>query len=194
MNQTSKYHQSDEQLEEEHRWIVKAQKDISFFEKLYSKYYEQIFRFVYKHLDDKELAFDITSQVFLAAMTNLKKYESRGVPFSSWLYKIALNELRKSFKTNESLRTINVEKADLADLLADIEEENPEEHVIALTMVLAGLPQQDAELIELRFFQRLSFKEIGVIAEITEANAKMKVYRILDKLKKEITRYSNQLL
>jgi RNA polymerase sigma-70 factor, ECF subfamily len=38
------------------------------------------------------------------------------------------------------------------------------------------------DLIELRFFQQLSFKEIADIYGITEANAKMRIYRILEKM------------
>ena len=41
------------------------------------------------------------------------------------------------------------------------------------------------DLIELRFFQEMSFKEIADIYSITEANAKMRVYRILEKLNKK---------
>ena len=49
---------------------------------------------------------------------------------------------------------------------------------------LNGLPQESIDLIELRFFQELSFKEIADIYSITEANAKMRIYRILEKMNK----------
>ncbi|MEO1099557.1 MAG: sigma factor-like helix-turn-helix DNA-binding protein [Bacteroidota bacterium] len=40
------------------------------------------------------------------------------------------------------------------------------------------------QLIELRFFEELSFKEIGYLLGLTEVNAKVKTYRVIDKLKK----------
>jgi RNA polymerase sigma-70 factor (ECF subfamily) len=49
---------------------------------------------------------------------------------------------------------------------------------------LNELPQENLDLIELRFFQELSFKEIAEIYSITEANAKMRIYRILEKMNK----------
>ena len=45
------------------------------------------------------------------------------------------------------------------------------------------LAPDQVDLIELRYFQGISFKEIAEIYNITEANAKMKIYRILEKLK-----------
>ena len=47
-----------------------------------------------------------------------------------------------------------------------------------------GLKPEQQDLIELRFFQAMSFKEIAEIYDITEANAKMRTYRILEKLGK----------
>jgi RNA polymerase sigma-70 factor (ECF subfamily) len=52
-----------------------------------------------------------------------------------------------------------------------------------LVGILNEMEQEHLDLIELRFFQEMSFKEISEIYNITEANAKMRVYRILEKLK-----------
>ena len=87
------FHQTTLRLEEELSWILRAQKNPESFGPLYKKYHEQIFRYIYQRMNDEELAFDITSQVFIKAMTNLHKYEYRGVPFASWLYRIAKSEL-----------------------------------------------------------------------------------------------------
>ena len=48
--------------------------------------------------------------------------------------------------------------------------------------------ESDIEVLELRFFEEKSFAEIAFILDITEANAKMRTYRAIDKLKKSIER------
>jgi len=53
-----------------------------------------------------------------------------------------------------------------------------------LMVHLNNLTDKNSDLIELRFFQELSFKEIAAIYGITEANAKMRIYRVLEKMKK----------
>ena len=75
MQGKSIYHQSQKQLLSENDIVEAAKKDPKQFEALYKKYYEQIFRYIHQRMDDKEMAFDITSQVFLKAMINLPKYK-----------------------------------------------------------------------------------------------------------------------
>ena len=70
-----------------------AQKDIQAFEKLYDKNYEAIFRYVYQRVSTKDEAFDITSQIFMKAMTNIKQFKFKGFPFSSWLYRMLVHLL-----------------------------------------------------------------------------------------------------
>lgn len=184
---TSRYHATAEQMRSEHEWVEAAKKDPARFGVLYNKYHEQIFRFIYQRVDDKEAAFDATSQVFLKALTNLHKYEFRGVPFASWLYRIAKSEVNQLFRQNKAQRTINVESVHLYDMIDEMEENRLEEYHDKLMDVISDLEEDDLQLIEMRYFEKRPFKEIGEILEITENNAKVKVYRILERLKKALT-------
>jgi RNA polymerase sigma-70 factor (ECF subfamily) len=177
------FHQTNQRLEEELIWILRAQKNPESFGPLYKKYHEQIFRYIYQRMNDEELAFDITSQVFIKAMTNLHKYEYRGVPFASWLYRIAKSELYQSFRNKKAERTVNLESYHLTDIMEEIEEEDLEHQKSNLLLTLVKLNEKDLQLIEMRFFEKRSFKEIGEILEITENNAKVKTFRALEKLK-----------
>jgi RNA polymerase sigma-70 factor (ECF subfamily) len=68
-------------------------------------------------MDDTEMAFDVTSQVFMKALKNIHKYENRGVPFGSWLYRIAKSELYQSFRDKQSQRTLNVESVNMFEMM-----------------------------------------------------------------------------
>lgn len=188
----SKYHVSEEQMSREQEQITAAKKNPALFEPLYNKYYEQVFRFCYQRLDDKETAFDVTSQVFLKAMTNLHKYEYRGVPFGSWLFRIAYSEVNQLYRNNKAMRTLNVETDRLADMMDEMKEEGREEQIELMIDKLALLEADDLSLIEMRFFEKRAFKEIGDILGITENNAKVKTYRALDKLRKFINPDTNK--
>lgn len=180
----SKYHISEKVLEEEKLIIELAKKDMRKFSPLYDKYYEQIFRYIYQRLNSKEIAFDITSQVFLKAMTKLKDYKHKGVPFTSWLYRIAKSELNNEFIKDKKSRTINIKEDHVKDLFDEIKErDNSEELKTLLISALEDLDENDLLIIEMRYFEKRSFKEVGEIMEITENNAKVKLYRALDKLK-----------
>jgi RNA polymerase sigma-70 factor (ECF subfamily) len=177
------YHQTNQRIEEELDWIRRAQRDPESFGPLYKKYHEQIFRYIYQRMDDEETAFDVTSQVFLKALNNLHRYEYRGVPFSSWLYRIAKSELYQSFRDRKAQRTVNIDSYQLYDLIDDFEDDDKELNRKKLFTCLKLMKEKDMQLIEMRFFEKRSFREIGEILEITENNAKVRAFRSIEKLK-----------
>lgn len=186
MAYSSKYHATEADLVTENDYVEAAKKNPAKFEVLYNKYYDPIFRFIYQRMDDKEMAYDVTSQVFLKALTNLKKYTYRGVPFSSWLYRIALSEINQFFRDRKSERTVNVETESIKDMVEVLDEDYLELYKSKLIEAIAELDEESLMLVEMRFFEKRAFKEIAEILNITENNAKVKTYRVLDKLKKFI--------
>ena len=177
------YHQTSDILQEELSWIRSAKKDPERFGPLYKKYHEQIFRYIYQRMDDEDLAFDVTSQVFIKAMSNLHKYEYRGVPFSSWLYRIAKSELYQAYRDRKARKTINVESMHLFEMIEDFEEEDNSKNKNHLINCLAQLKEVDLQIIEMRYFERRSYREIGEILDVTENNAKVKAFRAIERLK-----------
>ncbi len=164
--------------------ITEAKENPERFGPLYTKYHEQIFRYIYQRMDDEDLAFDVTSQVFVKALKNLHKYEYRGVPFSSWLYRIAKSELYQAFRDKKARRTVNVESMHLFEMIEEFEEDDSSVNKKKLFQCLALLKDDDLQLIELRYFEKRSYREIGEIIEITENNAKVRTFRALERLKK----------
>ncbi|MBI1838302.1 MAG: sigma-70 family RNA polymerase sigma factor [Flavobacteriia bacterium] len=155
------------------------------FGELYERYFDCIFRFIFKRLGGNEtIAGDLTQQTFMKAMANISKYEDRGMPFSSWLYRIAQNEVNLFFRENKKDFTIDIEERQIISILeeAEIGQYMSLEDQEKLMTVINELDAEHLDLVELRFFQELSFKEIAAIYSITEANAKMKIYRILEKM------------
>ena len=177
------YHQSTFRLEDEMSLIEIAKKDPRQFAPLYKKYHEAIFRYVYKRVDDEEAAYDITSCVFVKALASLAKYEFRGVPFSSWLFRIAKSELYQSFRDKKAQRTVSLDSVTIVQFIDELNEDFSEEQRTTLLNSLKLLKDHQLQLIEMRFFEKRSFKEIGEIVGLTENNAKVKTFRALVKLK-----------
>jgi RNA polymerase sigma-70 factor (ECF subfamily) len=161
------YYQDTLRLEEENQLIEKAKLNPSHFAPLYKKYYESIFRYINKRVDEEEVAYDITSCVFVKALTNLSRYEFRGVPFSSWLFRIAKSELFQAFRDRKAERTVNLDTIHLNQMIDEMEEDASEENRERLFQSLSKLKEEDMQLIEMRFFEKRSFKEIGEILDIT---------------------------
>lgn len=184
MNINPLYHHTPERLKEELVWIQRAKESPEHFGPLYKKYHECIFRYVYQRMDDQDMAFDVTSQVFMKAIKHIHKYEFRGVPFSSWLYRIAKSELYQCFRDKKADRCVNLESIQLVDVIEEIDQEENERNKKRLLTCMKKLKEDDMQLLEMRYFERRSFKEIGEILELTENNAKVKTFRALERLKK----------
>lgn len=185
MNANVKYHQTQNQLHMELEVIQLSKENPRNFEVLYNKYYDQIFAYVKNRAESVEIALDITSQVFLKALKNIHKYEYRGVPFSSWLYRIAKSEVYQYYRDETSRKIANIDVSNLNHLVYVSEGEvDNEEKIQNVLHVIKKLKPQELTLIELRFFEKRSFKEIGEIMYITENNAKVRCFRVLDKLRR----------
>jgi RNA polymerase sigma-70 factor (ECF subfamily) len=183
MKVNPKHCENNLQLQEELIWIERAQNDPKCFGPLYRKYHDQIFRYIKQKLDDPELVFDITSQVFMKAINNIHKYQFRGLPFSSWLYRIAKSELYQSFRDRKADRIVKLNSVRIFEMIDEFEEDQTEENKGRLFLALSKLNAKDLQIIELRFFEKRTFKEIGDILELKENNAKVRSFRALEKLK-----------
>ncbi|PBQ33993.1 heat-shock protein [Sphingobacteriaceae bacterium] len=182
------FHHTNQQLNEELVIIEAAKLNPEKFAPLYNKYYKQIFNYVHQRMDSKDTAFDITGQVFLKALTNLPKYQFKGVPFASWLYRIAHNEVMQLFRTQKDKRAVNADIGDLRFICEENEEPFFEEYIPAIKRLILELNSDDLQMVELRFFEKRPFKEIAEILDITEVNAKVRMYRIIEKLKKSLSK------
>lgn len=170
-----------------------AKKDHRYFGPLYETYFEQIFRFIFKRVSgNEEVAGDLVQQCFMKAMANIHRYEDRGLPFSAWLYRIAQNEVNMFFRSQKKNYSVEISDRQLYAILEEGNEKGSfqQEDLDQLIEIINNLEETQADLIELRFFQQLSFKEIADIYQLSEANVKMKIYRLLEKINKNWKRES----
>jgi RNA polymerase sigma-70 factor (ECF subfamily) len=182
---SSVYHKSKDDIKLELTQIKKAQNDPREFAPIYNRYYNDIFIYISRRIDDHDMVADITSKTFTNCLSSLHKFKYMGVPFSAWLYKIAINEVRQFFRYRKNFpRTVCLTEADYAELsLETVEESKYEDAAEQVPKLLSQLNEQELQCIELRFFEKKSFKEIGFMMGLTEVNAKVRTYRILKKLK-----------
>lgn len=165
--------------------VAAAQKDRDAFGAIYDKYFERIYLFIFKRVGDEDTAGDICQETMLKVMFNLSKYEDRGVPFSAWIYRIASNEVNLFFRKKNKNFTVEIQERHLKDLMEEghLGKSESMEDQEKLVGFLSRLKPEQTEIVELRFFMEYSFKEIADFYGITEANAKMRLYRILEKMK-----------
>lgn len=148
---------------------------------LYDRYVEKIYRFLYFRTLQKEVAEDITSQVFLKAMDKIQTFNSDKGTFQAWLYQIARNLLIDEFRKRKPTENIEAhyDIADNTNLETETQAKLSNE---ALQKLLKTLPEESQELITMRLWDELSYSEIAVVTGKTEGSLKMQFSRIIGKL------------
>lgn len=184
-------------LENERKLIELAKNDPEIFGMLYERNYDQIFAYVLRRTANAQIAQDITAETFFKALKGFHGFKWQNVPFSAWLYRIALNEinmwLRKGIYKASSLDGLK-EKGFEPFSDEDMEEElikaqqqvERHEQYLAVQEKLELLPAKYRQVISLRFF---ADKQIGEIAQILgkpEGTVKSLLHRGLEKIKKEM--------
>jgi RNA polymerase sigma-70 factor (ECF subfamily) len=167
---------------EEEQMILAAKADPQSFAPLYERYFNDLFRFLFRRSGDRELTADLTQQTFLKALLALPRYQPRGLPFRAWLYRIALNELRMHWRKRKEV-VMDLGWKELHPLAEECGVQQQEEEMQLIVSGLERLKPDQAQLIELRFFDGLSFAEVGQVLGIGEDAAKMRTHRVLGTLR-----------
>ena len=89
-------------LSEQDKLVEKARLDPEAFGELYDQYYSRIFSYILKRMAWVQVAQDITSEVFFKSLKNIGQYRGQNnITFSSWLYRIATNQINDYFRKNK---------------------------------------------------------------------------------------------
>jgi RNA polymerase sigma-70 factor (ECF subfamily) len=180
-------------VDQERELVERAKNNAEAFVELYDQYYSQIFGYVLKRTASIEVAQDVTSEVFFKALKNLRQFRWRGVPFSSWLYRIATNEIANYFTKNkpwqssleEVSNSINFSDPSTEAEIPQAEAElRRHEDFLTLHENISKLKLKYQEVIVLRFFEDKQLKEIGEILGKREGTVKSLLHRGLEKLRK----------
>ena len=147
---------------------------------LVERYQDYIFTLVYRMVKSREEAEEIAQDTFLKAYEALAQFRGEA-KLSTWLYRIAyrksLDKLRQN-KGNYSLElNEEITGCDIEDIENGLEYMLQAEKTEIIRKCILQLPEQEAAIITLYYFEEQSVKEIREVTGLTEDNIKVKLYR-----------------
>ena len=176
--------------EAEQELLQKIQADPKQFGVLFDYFYPRIFGYVFRRVADYDPARDITAETFLKAFLKIHSFRWKGISISSWLYRIATNEVNQFFRKKK----YNPEK--LGSIISgeflvlndssreELEEELiRHEEFIRVQQKLKLLDIKYQEVIALRFFENKDNKQIADILDKPEGTIKSLLSRGIEKLR-----------
>ncbi len=128
---------------------------------LYEENFGKIYRYIVLKTGDRTEAEDMTQQVFLKAFKSISGYRSKGSPFSSWLFRIAHNQVVDHWRKRSKRTTVPLEETlvgSSSNPSADTERKMDIESLVAATRRLTSLQR---EVVSLRFAGGLSVAEVA---------------------------------
>jgi len=183
----------------EKKLVEEARTNPEAFGKIFEAYYHKLLHYCIYRTMNVEIARDLVSETFFKALKNLWQFKWTGAPFSSWLYRIAINEIKMYYRHNkyepssmeEAMEVFNMpELASHKDLEAEImqaQEKLDENGDLArVNKVLGTLPEKYREVIILRFYQELKIEEIALMLNSKEGTIKSVLSRGIKMLKEKL--------
>jgi RNA polymerase sigma-70 factor (ECF subfamily) len=150
------------------------------FESIYYQWIGPVYRYLCVCLENDQDAEDLTAAVFLAVLQGLPQYQPRG-NFAGWLFRIARNKaIEWKRKTRREVNLPEIpEPVEQTDFLSGL---SAQQDIQELRKMIECLPEEEKELLNLRYAADLTFSEIGAIVGRTEGAVKKSVYRLQEKL------------
>ena len=150
---------------------------------LYDHYFPRVYRYVSTRLSTTEDAEDVTTEIFLRIIENLRKFSWRGLPFGAWVFRIARNEV-VSHVRRQKVRSAT---AQLSESIQDPSPDHVDEIATAFTIATIReaaerLPEAQRQVIALRFGAGLSVAETAKALSKTENNVKVLQHKAIAKL------------
>ncbi len=170
-----------ESISEDRALVSAAKEDVEAFGRLYDKYYQSIFRYIHHRTLDQALTEDLTSNTFFAALRHIGRYRWKNIPFNSWLYRIATNEIRMHYRRQKSVAE-SIEYSSLFD------SESPEamEEYALLHQAIMKLKPIYQTVITLRFFEEKTIVEISQITGRKVGTVKSQIHRGIGQLRRTL--------
>jgi RNA polymerase sigma-70 factor (ECF subfamily) len=150
------------QTADERLLVEAAQGDPARFDALYELNFARVYAFVAGRVRDRATAEDVTSEVFHKALTNLPRYEWRGIPFAAWLLRIAANAIADQFKrTAREFPSPDDPPEDAPDRDLQACELRAIEYHAQLFRLVGQLPEVQRQVVYERFVEQRSIQEIA---------------------------------
>jgi RNA polymerase sigma-70 factor (ECF subfamily) len=160
--------------------------DAEAFAAIFDRYHEPVYRFIASRIHRPADAEDLTQLVFVKALEALPRYESRGVPFGGWLFRLARNTVIDHVRTHR-------ETSDLEQVLDRVDQDRgPDEWAMtrqeleSVRVALASLTDEQREAIALRYFAGLSAKEAATAMGKQEGTVRGLQFRAIAALRRHL--------
>ena len=155
---------------------------------LVHRYYDEIYVYVWRQTSNKDIALDLTQEIFMAALRAIHLYDPKRSGFRTWLYRIATNKLTDTFRsrvTQQKWMTETIKQADITDPRDFFRQIESRELLSKLQARVNEMDMDSQRIFRLKCFGEHTFAQIAAILDMPEATIKSRYYRLIRILREE---------
>lgn len=154
---------------------------------LIKHYYKEIYAYVYRQTSSKENSMDITQEIFISVLNTLHTFDSKKASFRTWLYAVASNKIYDYYRSRKVIfEPFDISELEIADEYNLIQNVETRETAKEAMRILLQQDKQLQQIVCLKIFSSLTFREIGQTMHLNENTVRTKYYAVLSKLRREL--------
>lgn len=174
---------------------IRQKQDRKAADELIGRYYREIYAYTYRQTGDKELAMDLTQDIFVTVLQGLFSFDAKKAKFRTWLYKVASNKITdwyrsRAYRQRQAEQSLGIEEAgsELTSSEAEkvIEQVLDREIIKQIMKIVSGFDTDYIRIFQKKCFEEMTFKEISEEMQLSENTVKTRFYSILKRLRKEV--------
>src|SRR5947208_4182881 len=177
---------------DERRLVEAAQQDRACFGAGYERYFELVYGYVARRVNDRGATEDLTSEVFRKALANLPRFKWTGAPFGAWLIRIASNLIADRAKRAGREVLADEPSLDAAAIDEPVNTQSQQsnlegaERSTRLFRLVDALPDDQRRVVAMRFAEEKSISEIAAELHRSEGAIKQLQFRALQSLRAKL--------
>jgi RNA polymerase sigma-70 factor (ECF subfamily) len=166
------------------------------FNEVFERYHRQIYNFINKQVNDRESVEDLAQEVFMRVFKSARNFDVEK-KFTSWLYKIALNEVKRHWKRTGARQTFSLNTpvgqdsgdAERGEFIEDhrvVPAQEAESDLFSrnLRQLIDRLPEKQRTVVLLKVYQELTFEEIAEICDCPLSTVLSRMRYAINKLRR----------
>ena len=162
-------------------------------DELTRRYYKELYAYVFRQTGSRELAMDLTQEIFIQILQKLDAYNEKKAGFRTWAYRIASNRITDYYRSLTHRMAMLVEPLPVEDdevisyVGTDIEKIIIQRELICQVMaVVAQYPSQWVQIFQKKCFEEMTFAQIAESMELSVNTVKTRFYHMVKKIRQEV--------
>lgn len=172
---------------------IKKKQDKKAADELIQRYYREIYAFTYRQTGERELALDLTQEIFITVLQGIYAFDEKKAGFRTWAYSVAANRITdyyrsKSYKKEKLQQPLQWETEEEKTVRDLAEHMVQKEEIRRIMDIVVSYEREWIRIFQKKCFEEKTFAQIAEEMDLAESTVKTRFYQMLKRIRQEVQR------